>query len=243
MYSKPLFLLVSVIGIVLLVGTNLRSQTASMALTTAAVATTVQNETPLDSALGDLDEDLIPELVVVYNLPELKDSFRFFDDEALNFLRKIVIFKQVNSQWEEWRVYNSCLPGATEGHWAGDPLASLEVVNGELLMEFVYVGKIYYGGTKEKYRLRHGDLYLSEFIHEVYSECADYSIIQIDVLNSLATVEEGINNCEDEDMDKQINHKDIYKVICYPISLMNRNQTMLKVKNVETNEIIEYRQF
>lgn len=119
----------------------------------------------------------------------------------------------------------------------------LEVANGELILEFVNVGTRYNKTTHEKYRLRHGDLYLSEWRNEVENECGDYSIVQIDILNSLASLEEGVNICDDDGDRPQIRHKDIYEVIYYPIGLMHRNENLLKVKNVATNEIIEYRQF
>lgn len=108
------------------------------------IAQDTDNFNKIGEALGDLDNDSIPEKVVVYDTNK---------ETEFGTQREIHIFKKTENSWTLWQKNTGAvLPSKHGGVW-GDPFQEINIENGAI--------KIYhFGGSRYKWQYIHQYKYL-----------------------------------------------------------------------------------
>jgi len=127
-----------------------------------------KNYSIVDYVLGDLDKDLIPELVVVYNTEREK--------EIDGIIRELIIYKLKNNKWKEWKKSDQAVLGNQAGGMMGDPFQELKIKKGILIIK-------HRGGTSwiwdytDKYRFQDGAFYLIGYTEISGKEGEDWQTV------------------------------------------------------------------
>lgn len=83
------------------------------------------NSEIIETIDGDLDEDQVPEEVIIYNSK---------DQEMLGNIREIQILKQVNGKWTLLEKSTKAILSSEGGGMMGDPYGETKIKNGILLI-------------------------------------------------------------------------------------------------------------
>ncbi|WP_312903282.1 hypothetical protein [Chryseobacterium taichungense] len=102
--------------------------------------------TVIETVDGDLDGDVIPEKVIIYNT---KDTTEYGN------IREIQILKKVNSKWTILEKSRNAILKSNDGGMMGDPYQSTEIKNG-ILMITQAGGSSWKWGYTDKYRFQNG---------------------------------------------------------------------------------------
>lgn len=102
--------------------------------------------TVIETVDGDLDGDLIPEKVIVYNT---KDTTEYGN------IREIQILKKVNQKWTILEKSRNAILKSNDGGMMGDPYQTTEIKDG-ILMITQAGGSSWKWGYTDKYRFQNG---------------------------------------------------------------------------------------
>ncbi|SHF00651.1 hypothetical protein [Chryseobacterium takakiae] len=102
--------------------------------------------TIIETVDGDLDGDLIPEKVIVYNT---KDTTEYGN------IREIQILKKVNQKWTILEKSRNAILKSNDGGMMGDPYQTTEIKDG-ILMITQAGGSSWKWGYTDKYRFQNG---------------------------------------------------------------------------------------
>jgi hypothetical protein len=102
-------------------------------------------------AHGDLDNDGLDELVVVYTTNG--------KDELDGFIRDVHVYKYENEKYVKWYSSETVALGSNSGGMMGDPFDGLEINNGVILIKH-WGGSSWKWSTVYKFRQQNGDLKL-----------------------------------------------------------------------------------
>ncbi|MDR6156716.1 hypothetical protein QF023_000232 [Chryseobacterium sp. SLBN-27] len=102
--------------------------------------------TLIETVDGDLDGDLIPEKVMIYNTKDTADYGN---------IREIQILKKVNEKWKVLEKSRNAILKSNDGGMMGDPYQNTEIKNG-ILMITQAGGSSWKWGYTDKYRFQNG---------------------------------------------------------------------------------------
>ncbi|MDA3614414.1 hypothetical protein [Polluticaenibacter yanchengensis] len=105
-----------------------------------------------DSLTGDLDNDSIKELIVVFDTEKASEDFE-------NVPRELIIYKLKKGKWAEWKRSKQAIFGSREGGMMDDPYTGMIVKNGVLEITH-YGGSSWKWSHTDKYRFKNDDFYL-----------------------------------------------------------------------------------
>ncbi|MCU7613159.1 hypothetical protein N0B16_01815 [Chryseobacterium sp. GMJ5] len=166
----------------------------------------------IESIDGDLDDDTIPEKVIVYNT---KDSTDFGN------IREIQILKNVNGKWTVLEKSRNAILKSQDGGMMGDPYGETKIEKGILIIS-QSGGSSWKWGVTDKYRLQNGHFELIGF-SSTYGRPGDY---WVDVDYNLSTgqiiYEKEVESTDIPDNGKS--EKEIFFKKGIKINLQNRNQ-------------------
>lgn len=120
-----------------------------------------KNQTIVNEASGDLDNDKIDEKIVVLNTGQSGD----FGKERI-----ILIFKAQDGAWKLWHRSSGAIMSSEEGGIMGDPFHSINVERGALVIK-------HFGGSSSKWDLTHRFRYQND----------DWELIGATTINSYFT--------------------------------------------------------
>lgn len=183
----------------------------------------------LDSVSGDLDNDLVPELVIVYNnLIDYK--------EGENIPRELWIYKKNKDKWELWKKSLSAIYGSLSGGIMGDPYFGIKINEG-ILITRLYGGSNWKWGHDDYYKFHNGDIYLVRYEGFSGHMCEYWLYKDFNLLNGKFEVKKEYLNCEainDEDQVYKIESEEFYKK-GIAITLENRNTEKIHFKSPKYN--------
>lgn len=119
----------------------------------------------VDLARGDLDNDSIEELVVVYNNEREPET-------EIGFPRELIIYKFINNKWIDWKKSKEVLYHSQNGGMMGDPFGDIEIKNGILQID-QNGGSSWRWGITDKYRFQNGDFYLIGYT-SIFGKICEY---------------------------------------------------------------------
>lgn len=178
----------------------------------------------LDSVSGDLDNDLISELVIVYN-----NKVGYVDGE--NIPRELWIYKKNKDKWELWKKSLSAIYGSLDGGMMGDPFVYIEIDNG-LLYTSHYGGSSWKWGHDDVFKFHDDDIYLIEYKSIAGKICEHWEEVIFNLISGKVEVNKEYYNCEDY-IDEEVvkNENEIFNVEGLKITLENRNIEEIKYQS------------
>jgi hypothetical protein len=194
---------------------------AAMQLANAQSIPVPSGYTVVDTVSGDLDKDLVPELVVAYNTgPEI-------DNESVS--RALIIYKRSGKAWKEWKRSSQALYGSDDGGMMGDPFGGMEITNGVLHISHSG-GSSWKWGFTDKYRYQNGDFYLIGYTSVDGKPCEYWMDIDFNLSTGKMIVTKEYEECESEGdgvIYKKENETVMQKGL--QITLQNRNTREVKI--------------
>lgn len=177
--------------------------------------------TVFDTVTGDLDKDLVPELVVAYNTgPEI-------DYESVP--RELIIYKRSGKAWKEWKRSSQALYGSQDGGMMGDPYGGMEITNGVLHIS-QNGGSSWKWGFTDKYRYQNGDFYLIGYTSVDGKPCEYWMDVDFNISTGKMLVTKEYEECESDNdavitksENETISHKGL------KITLQNRHSREIKI--------------
>ncbi len=214
--TRKLTLLFPLISILAL--TNCKKETKTPALEqehitveenpTAApqpVSTSKLKFTPLEEAIGDLDNDGIDEKVVVFNTSIVSSK---------GIEREIQFFKKDNSNnWTLWKkTREGILESKMEGV-VGDPFKGIDIQNGIFIVN--HSGESHSKWeTTNKYRFQNGNFELIGYTQEINTPCENSLFIDYNLSTGNAVLQRADVTCNNYKpvsknfkIDKKVNHQ------------------------------------
>ncbi|MFV0305464.1 MAG: hypothetical protein ACK5IC_08305 [Moheibacter sp.] len=179
------------------------------------------NYSVVDSVSGDLDNDLIAELVVVYNK-------EIYTEDYIGFPRELVIYKLQNNQWIEWRKSDQALYGSEEGGAMGDPFGGIEIKNG-ILSIIQYGGSSWKWGGTDKYRFQNGEFYLIGYTSLSGKICEYWETVDFNLSTGKIIVKKEFENCETEEQKIYKRENEILYKKGVEITIHNRQERDIKI--------------
>ncbi len=152
----------------------------------AAIDTT--NFERLDVKIGDLDQDTIPEKVMVFDTGE-KGEF--------GSKRILLIYKKYKGEWVLWQQSGSVILDSEQGGIWGDPFEDISIEEQSIVIN-------HFGGSKPKWRYKHRFRLLQNDFHLVHakvffaSPCDYFEDFNYDLTTGKITFDKEIDNCESE---------------------------------------------
>ncbi|SEA42371.1 hypothetical protein SAMN05443667_104162 [Flavobacterium gillisiae] len=137
---------------------------------------------------GDLDEDEIPEKVIVYDTEKETD----FGTE-----RQIYIYKKNNDKWLLWNKSVGAILPSKHGGMMGDPFEGISVEGNCIIVN-------HSGGSREKWNYSHtfkyqsGDFQLIKAAVSYGSPCDYFMSFDYNLSNGKVNYEKETENCENE---------------------------------------------
>jgi hypothetical protein len=197
-----------------------------LAVTQSAAAQTIPvpaNYSIVDTVSGDLDKDLVSELVVAYNTgPE-----NGIEGEGVP--RALIIYKRNGKAWKEWKSSAQALYGSQDGGMMGDPYGDMEITNG-VLHVIQNGGSSWKWGFTDKYRFQDGEFYLIGYT-SVYGKPCEYWIdVDFNLSTGKMIVKKEFEDCEsggDPVIYKNENETMVQKGL--KITLQNRHEREVKI--------------
>jgi len=175
----------------------------------------------LDTVTGDLDKDLVPELVVAYNAgPEN-------DEEGVP--RTLIIYKRANKAWQEWKRSTQALYGSQDGGMMGDPYGGMEITKGVLHIHHSG-GSSWKWGFTDKFRFQNGDFYLIGYTSTDGKPCEYWMDIDFNLSTGNMVVTKEYEDCDSGDdpvIYKNENETLVQKGL--KITLQNRHTREVKI--------------
>ncbi|MES2702438.1 MAG: hypothetical protein V4649_07360 [Bacteroidota bacterium] len=148
--------------------------------------------TRIVEAKGDLDNDGVAELVVIYNTPGHGD---------FGTLRHLCVYKQRGGQWQLWhRNKTVILPSDHGGTW-GDPFEKLEVRNGSIIITH-FGGSMYKWLYRHVYRYQHNNWYVIGATSDYFIECRWSKTLDYNLSTGKATFTSITEECDNGDNKK-----------------------------------------
>lgn len=154
-----------------------------------------KNYVVIDSISGDLDNDNIKELVVVFNTKSTENE---------NVPRELRIYKKRNKKWINWKNSEQALYGSREGGMVGDPYAGIEIKNGILLISH-FGGSSWKWGHTDKYRFQNEDFYLIGYESNYGRPCDFWQNVDFNLSTGKIIFEKEYEDCEKEKIYKTEN--------------------------------------
>ena len=109
-----------------------------------------KGSTLLQTVNGDLDNDGIPEKVLVYNT---------LDSNDMGNIRELQILKKKNNSWVLWEKSRKAILESDAGGMMGDPIGEIKIEKG-LLIIIHEGGSSWKWATTDKYRFQNGEFQL-----------------------------------------------------------------------------------
>lgn len=180
-----------------------------------------ENYIIIDSVLGDLDNDTIKELVVVFDTKKQ-------DDESESVPRELRIYKKINGTWVDWKKSEQALLGSRDGGMMGDPYAEIKIINGILQIT-------HQGGSSwkwldtDKYRFQDNDFYLIG--HESnYGKLCDYWLkVDFNLSTGKIIIEKEFEECEDSNQEVYKRENETFYEEKMKITLEKRYDKEIKI--------------
>ena len=148
-----------------------------------------------DSAVGDLDKDGTPELVIAYNTrEEVRDSSQFVIEGAP---RELWIYKKTAGKWMVWKKSAQALLGSQDGGMMGDPFEDLFIEKGILLVSHSG-GSSWKWGYTDKYRYQNGEFYLIGYNNTAGKPCEYWESVDFNLQTGKLIVTKEYEKCDEE---------------------------------------------
>ena len=179
-----------------------------------------ENYNIVDNIFGDLDNDNINELVVVYNTKTEKDY------ESVP--RELIIYKLKNNKWIEWKKSRQALYGSQDGGMMGDPFEQIEIKNGILLIS-QSGGSSWKWGFTDKYRFQAGEFYLIGYTSSSGKLCNDWKNVDFNLVTGKMIVNKEYEDCEKSEQEIYKKENEILFKKGLKITIQNRNEKEIKL--------------
>ncbi len=197
-------------------------------LTTTQSSFAQQNTIPdqyesVQCTYGDLNEDGIPEKVVVYNVDSVED-----ENDGVN--REIIIFKRENEKWAIWHRSLSAVGNSKDGGMMGDPFGSIEIMNGVLSIN-QSGGSSWKWSTTDKYRYQNNSLELIGYTSYFGKLCEYQQDVDFNLTTGKIIINKEYERCEEE--KGQVIYKKENEVFMHKLKqkvvLENRKEEEIKI--------------
>lgn len=175
----------------------------------------------VDTIQGDLDNDSIMELLVIYNTDRI--------DELDGVERELTIYKIVNKKWEAWITSKQAILGSKDGGMMGDPYGSMEIKNGVLSITHSG-GSSWKWGVTDKYRYQNGSIYLIGFTSSYGKPCEYWEVVDFTISTGKLLVEKETEQCISDDVikTKKIKESMFYKNLKITIDKRQEREIIIK---------------
>ncbi len=184
-----------------------------------------KNYVVIDSISGDLDNDNIKELVVVFNTKKT-------EKENENIPRELRIYKKINKKWINWKNSEQALYGSREGGMVGDPYAGIKIKNGILLISH-FGGSSWKWGYTDKYRFQNEDFYLIGYESNYGKPCDFWQNVDFNLSTGKIIFEKEYEDCEKEKIYKRENETFYEKKL--KITLEKRQAKEIEITSPKNN--------
>lgn len=165
--------------------------------------------TVMETVDGDLDGDLVPEKVIIYNTKDTTDYGN---------IREIQIFKKVNNKWTILEKSRNAILKSNDGGMMGDPYQSTEIKNG-ILMITQAGGSSWKWGYTDKYRFQNGHFELIGYSSSSGKPEEYWTDVDFNLSTGQLTFEKEVENTKEYGKSK----KEIFVKKGLKINLQNRN--------------------
>lgn len=143
------------------------------------------------SVLGDLDEDGVDELVVVYNKTTANEE----DDESIP--RELRIYKREGLKWVDWHKSDQVLYGSRDGGMMVDPLDGVDIQDGVLIVRQFGGGRFKWGIT-DQYRYQDCGFFLVHYAHLSGAPCEFWESVDFDLSSGKIKLSTEVEVCDDK---------------------------------------------
>ncbi|MCX7548105.1 hypothetical protein OS188_09085 [Xanthomarina sp. F1114] len=178
------------------------------------------NYSVVDSVSGDLDNDSIAELAVIYNIgPE---------NEIDGVPRELIIYKLKNDRWTEWKKSDQAIYGSKDGGMMGDPFTEIKIENGILQISHLG-GSSWKWGFTDKYRYQNGDFYLIGYTEIGGKICEYWRKVDFNLSTGKMIVEKEFEECETEEQEIYNRENETLYEKGLKITIQNRQERDIKI--------------
>ena len=179
-----------------------------------------ENYSIIDTVSGDLDRDDIKELIVAYNIEPLKG----FESVP----RELIIYKQKNGKWTEWKKSRQALYGSQDGGMMGDPFGQIEIKNGILLIS-QNGGSSWKWGFTDKYRFQNGEFYLIGYTSIAGKLCEYWKDVDFNLSIGEMVIKKEFEKCENQEQEVYKMENETLFEKGLKITLQKRQEKELKI--------------
>lgn len=169
---------------------------------------------------GDLNNDGIPEKVIVYNT---NDSTEF------GFIREIQIFKLEASTWVLWTKSSNAILKSQEGGMMGDPFESISIKKGVLVIQHVG-GSSWKWSITDKYRYENNEFKLIGYSSNYGKLCESWEDVDFNLVTGKLLYTKTNEKCVNDQQMKGSKKQE--KFIHNNVKLTLQNRTIEDVKIV-----------
>ena len=140
---------------------------------------------------GDLDNDRVPEKVIVYETGKITD---------LGTERQIFIYKNKNSKWVLWKKSIGAVLPSEHGGVMGDPFEGISIERNSIVIN-------HFGGSRQKwnythkFRYKNGDFQLIEANIYFGSPCDYFFTFDYNLITGRINYQKETENCENESLE------------------------------------------
>lgn len=189
------------------------------------------NHTIIDIITGDLDQDLVDELLVVYNTQVNVDSFE-------SIPRALHIYKNFDEKWQLWKHSNQALKGSQDGGMLGDPYNGIEIREGQLIVSH-FGGSSWRWNTSDTYCYKDEELYLIHHSNSYGRPCDYFFEMNYNLVTGEINIKKEFEDCVVElDLERNENESFFYKP--QKIIFEKRFETELDIKSPQYNHLISW---
>lgn len=179
-----------------------------------------ENYSIVDSTSGDLDKDIIKELVVAYNAgPE---------NETDGVPRELIIYKLKNNKWTAWKKSRQALYGSRDGGMMGDPFGEIKIENG-ILTIIQNGGSAWKWGVTDKYRFQDGAFYLIGYSSTSGQPCEYWEEVDFNLSTGKMTVKKAYEECQGEKQEIYKRENETFFEKELKITMQHREERTIKI--------------
>jgi len=191
-----------------------------------------KNCTVLDSVCGDLDNDGIDELAVVYNMKE--------PDSGDGYKRSIVVYKVQEQAWNPIDESKSAVRGSSEGGMMGDPYEEIEIEKGILII-YHSGGSRWKWSDTDKYRYQNNRFELIGYKGSYGAPCDYWQSVDFNLSTGKLNFEREKDDCDEVSEEERADLYPVNETIVrkdVKLILKNRHDKDIEIKLPKSRETI-----